>query len=427
MNATSKLQLPDQLSEFARIIGELQVNEAAHYRTTGGRFNVFTALLAHDDEVRLHTRFLHCLLDPVGCHVCGDIFLQQFFTVLSAIPPIDHEGRLCAINLAGTTKWNVQRDIPCGSHGILDLQLTQPGRTVIIENKTRRHEQPGQIARYARYLKARHGGPDGGTLLFLTPNGTPSFTHDNEPYLRISYRQHIRSWIDACLKLPDVGAPVQDAIRQYKQVVEELVGQNPPSAMKNQLVDHIRQHSDLLRHRDTIKEALDEARVWALEQLTGSVADGIKARGYTVDSPENRSFARNAEGILILTPPANSPLHGEPFNICLQNWTSKSLLLMGLETTDAEANQHARMFGQMAVLLNPAGFTKSSGYSTWPVGWANLVEGFDDAKLADFLSRSSNELHKELIDKINQSLTAIERSYAQANNHDIGAVPTGLH
>lgn len=415
MNASSKLQLPDQLSEFARIIGELQANEAAHYRNTGGRFNVFTALLAHDDEVRLHTRFLHCLLDPVGCHDCGDIFLQQFFTVLSAIPPIDHESRRCAVNLAGTTNWNVERDIPCGSHGILDLQLSQPGRTVIIENKTRLHEQLVQIARYARYLKARHGGPDGGTLLFLTPNGTPSVTHDSEPYLRISYCRHILSWIDACLKLPDVGAPVRDAIRQYKQVVDELVGLSSPSIMKTQLVDHIRQHSDLLRHRHVIKEALDEARVQALQLLRQSVFEGIKDRGYTVDSPDNRSFANNAEGILILTPPANSPLHGAPFKICLQNWTDKSLLLIGLETTDAEANQHASMFGHMAELLAPAGFSKSGGYSTWPVGWVNLVERFDDAKLADFLSRSSDERWTDLLDQINRSLTAIERAYAQAN------------
>lgn len=424
MNSSSELTLPAKLSAFVRVIDQVQMQVVAHDRATGERFNVFTALLAHDDEVRLHTRFLHCLLDPVGCHVCGDIFLQQFFTVLSAIPPIDHESRPCAVNLAGTGKWSVERDIPCGSHGILDLQLSQPGRTVIIENKTRLHEQPEQIARYARYLRTRHGGPDGGSLLFLTPDGSPSVTHDNEPYLRISYRQHILSWIDACLNLPDVGAPVRDAIRQYKQVVEELVGQNPPSAMKKQLVDHIRQHSDLLRYRDTIKEALDEVRVWALEQLTGSVVDGIKARGYTVDSPEGRSFAHNAEGLLIITPPANSPLHGAPFKICLQNWTSKSLLLMGLETSDALASQHAPMFGQMAELLAPAGFTKSGGYSTWPVGWVNLVERFDDAKLADFLSRSSDELWTDLLDQINRRLTAIERAYAQANTHDLGSVPT---
>lgn len=412
---TSIEVLASRLSEFSQRIDTVQDDVATRYRSTGGRFNLFTTLLRHDDEVRLHTRFLHCLLDPDGCHGGGDAFLRQFFAVLSSQHPVDHQNQPIEVNLTETSGWNVERDVACGEHGILDIQLSQPGRTVIIENKTRLHEQTDQISRYARYLEIRQHGQGGGLLLFLTPKGTPSSTHNGECYLRISYHHHILTWLDTCMALPDIGEPVRQGIQQYKEVVQYLVGQTQQSAMMNQLVDYIETNSDLLRHRQTIKEALDVARTRTLEQLTQAVSDGIKGCGYTVESPERRSFEHYAEGILIITPPANSPLKDAPFQICLQNWSEKSLLLMGLEATDEVANKHEAMFKRMTALLAPAGFNKPGGYSTWPVGWVQLVEGFNDDKLAAFLDGSSDELREKLVRTVKDKLTAIADAYAQAH------------
>ena len=44
-------------------------------------FNLFTTLLDKSDEVRLHSRFLHFLLDPTAEHSQGALFQEKLSVI----------------------------------------------------------------------------------------------------------------------------------------------------------------------------------------------------------------------------------------------------------------------------------------------------------------------------------------------------------
>ena len=88
------------------------------------RFNVFTTLLDAHDEVCLHTRFLHCLLDPKSCHDCNSLFLGLFFETLTELPCEDHDGGPVTLNLPTSKQlWTVEIEGPRDGVGRIDLLL----------------------------------------------------------------------------------------------------------------------------------------------------------------------------------------------------------------------------------------------------------------------------------------------------------------
>ncbi|MBI3126073.1 MAG: PD-(D/E)XK nuclease family protein [Candidatus Tectomicrobia bacterium] len=121
------------------------------------RFNVFDALAVRDKEV-LHSRFLAYLLDPGERHDQGERFLRRFLQgVLEEGDP-----RL------GTTQAVVQREVPVGDWGQLDICIWLPGHVIAIENKVHALEGDNQIGRYHGWLASQRGEK---TLVFLTPRG----------------------------------------------------------------------------------------------------------------------------------------------------------------------------------------------------------------------------------------------------------------
>src|ERR1035437_7363359 len=56
--------LEQKLLTVTKMIAEAHIRAEERAKAAHERFNVFTTLLGENDEVLLHTRFLHCLLDP---------------------------------------------------------------------------------------------------------------------------------------------------------------------------------------------------------------------------------------------------------------------------------------------------------------------------------------------------------------------------
>lgn len=88
--------IPSSALEQLRVVGQMfdadRIRADERARVTHERFNIFTTLLKEEDEVRLHTRFIHCLLDPAGFHDCGTLFLDLFLAALKKLPGENHEG-----------------------------------------------------------------------------------------------------------------------------------------------------------------------------------------------------------------------------------------------------------------------------------------------------------------------------------------------
>jgi hypothetical protein len=118
-----------------------------------GRFNIFDALGIKDTEIR-HSNFLAFLLDPAESHGQGQLFLKAILmdlfkkapTVARPLSPIDLDGT----DLRGvevTREWQ---------HTDLLIKCTQPPFVVVIENKIRAKEGPGQLSGYKKAIAAHY-------------------------------------------------------------------------------------------------------------------------------------------------------------------------------------------------------------------------------------------------------------------------------
>ncbi len=180
--------LSTQTLEEWRDLANILTKEQAH--PTSHRFNIFRILLSETDEVRLHTRFLHCLLDPVGPHDCGLRFLDLFLATLDEHPGQDDRGNLVKLKLPpNALQWRVSKEAFSGKYGQIDILLEAGDFGLAIENKILAAEQNQQLKGYADFLS--HSYPDSAPVLYLTLEGRRSATHGGLPYLRISYAEHM--------------------------------------------------------------------------------------------------------------------------------------------------------------------------------------------------------------------------------------------
>jgi PD-(D/E)XK nuclease superfamily len=137
---------------------------------------------------------------------------------------MDHEGKMVPLaQPAEKQRWIVQKECSKGTVGKIDLLLVQqePMFAIAIRNKTYLPEQPKQIENYADFL-ATSFGPNG-LVIYLTRDGEKSKTHGGKPYIRISYGDHILTWLNKCLRESGHSYSVNAMISCYREVVLRLL------------------------------------------------------------------------------------------------------------------------------------------------------------------------------------------------------------
>ena len=110
-------------------------------------FNLFDTLLKPSDEVRLHSNFLHCLLDPNGSHCQGTLFLEKFF-------------KQCELNSFELNDFNFDNCQVFKEYQNIDLYITDGTKHLIIENKIYAGDQSEQIQRYIKTIKEENPEAD---------------------------------------------------------------------------------------------------------------------------------------------------------------------------------------------------------------------------------------------------------------------------
>ena len=144
-------------------------------------FNVFSVLRKETDEVNLHSRFLHTLLEYQkprdGAKENLEDFLQHVAEKNFALSGVKVER---------------ERDY-------IDILITNAtGQAVVIENKIWADDRPKQLQRYHETLKDQ--GYSDIHLLYLTlhghdPSGDSAGTLDYKP---ISYKDDLHPWLERC-------------------------------------------------------------------------------------------------------------------------------------------------------------------------------------------------------------------------------------
>ncbi len=413
----------EHFSSLAAMIGEAQRKADADVRAAHGRFNVFTTLLSDRDEVRLHTRFLHCLLDPQGAHDRGPQFLNLFFATLAERPGLDHEDKPVEFPLSATPQaWTIEKEAACAEYGQMDLLLATSGSGIAIENKIDAIEQPEQLAKYMRYLRSRHG--DSSRVIYLTLDGKQSDTHGGLPYIRISYATHILDWLERCLADTASISPIHAVILQYREVVRKLTGRSLSSTLMQPAVEYIRTHPDIITYRREIDAAIVAVRVDFLDRMAAALMSSL-APDYEVRlraGLKEKSFGQDPNGALVIKFPESSPL--ARFEVWVEHVAKwQDALLIGIESKyqkSEPSESDRRLFEAMSLLLQKPEAATGHHYvgpratwekTWWPTGSHNLIYPFGDEKLAEVLPKEQfDKVIDELVNKVRIHIDLLEKT-----------------
>ena len=224
-------------------------------------FNVFTVLRSPSDEVNLHSRFLHALLDYPD-PVSGVRRNLQAFLAIAQIPDFDLVGA------------RVEREADQ-----IDLLVANNTQAIVIENKIWAGDQPQQLRRYRDKL-CRDGYADEAIhLLYLTPDGhkpTAQSTAGLAPdrVYPISYREEIRSWLGGCQQRAYDTPPLRESVGQYLDLVQKMTGTDYRD-------DHMSELKKLLLEEDNVilaqelTNALTETKSELFRALWDEVDDAL--------------------------------------------------------------------------------------------------------------------------------------------------------
>ena len=175
-------------------------------------FNVFTVLRSRSDEVNLHSRFLHALLDHREPDRDKDRQnLKDFLETVVKVEDFD----IC--------KAKVERE-----KDNIDLLITNPSRAIVIENKIWAGDQPEQLKRYYHSVSGIPGIDKANIHIFyLTPDGREASEDSagDVEYKPVSYKD-LLPWLEACQRRAVNNPPLRESLAQYMEVVRGLTGLN---------------------------------------------------------------------------------------------------------------------------------------------------------------------------------------------------------
>ena len=201
--------------DAAQLLTEVRRLREQHREGRDGRspFNIFETLRSSSDEVNLHSRFLHALLDhrePDGERAN----LEDFLTAVAKVEGFPPD------------RASVGREI---DNIDLLIESHDQKQAIVIENKIWAGDQEHQLRRYWKKLWCR-GYPCGGIhLLYLTPFGDPPSAQSvgDLECRRLSYRDNLPCWLKRCQQRASNEPALREAIAQYLDLVRSLTNSHP--------------------------------------------------------------------------------------------------------------------------------------------------------------------------------------------------------
>lgn len=283
--------------EFLSKINDIKVQNEQKKIRGFNDYNIFSTLHKDSDEVNLHSRFIHSLLDPSGKHNQGTIFLDLFMQSCS----LDE----FKIDIDNT---KVTRE----DHNI-DILISDEmnSKYIIIENKIYAEDQKEQIQNYIKYIYDELDEKADIYVLYLTLYGKkPSnaslgeFKLDGN-YLKngkqqakfksISYKNDILKWLNECRAEMQNLLKFDLIISQYIDVIKSLIG-----TYKNSISDSL---TDFLLTKENYKyfsrnKDKDEFKIYEndyegatkqivknfLNDLTGKINNELKSYGVIAEN-----------------------------------------------------------------------------------------------------------------------------------------------
>ena len=224
-------------------------------------FNVFSALRSESDEVNLHSRFLHALLDYRKSPEAERENLKDFLQHVVE-KEFDERG----------AKVERERDN-------IDILISNADskQAVVIENKIWAEDQPKQLQRYHETLQKKGYSDSDIHLLYMTLHGDePSEDSVGDlGYETISYKDDLLPWLERCQKRAYAEPELRESVAQYRQLVRKLTGTDFTGEYMSELKDLLLRDNNLVFAYDLI-EATTEVHIDLLQKLWGDIESELK-------------------------------------------------------------------------------------------------------------------------------------------------------
>ena len=223
------------------------------------KFNLFTVLRNSRDEVNLHSRFLHALLDYQDPEVGKRQNLEDFVREVACVSAFQFEGAT-----VGRESDNI------------DLLISNGQQAVVVENKIDARDQDRQLIRYRDKLIARNYRDQDIHLIYLTLDGSaPSDQSIGDLKCEsISYRNDLPRWLEWCQQRAVDDPALRESIAQYLHLIRDLTGTNYSEEYMTELKQLCLLDDNMILAHD-LSEALLEAKVDLIVRLWNDINDAL--------------------------------------------------------------------------------------------------------------------------------------------------------
>lgn len=234
------------------------------YAAQSPPFNVFSVLRSPSDEVNLHSRFLHALLDHADPATGIRHNLRTFLEKVAHVPDFD---------LAGA---RVERETDQ-----IDLLVANRNEAVVIENKIWAGDQPKQLRRYRDKLCGDGYRDDAIHLLYLTPDGHEPTEQSTaglaaKRVRAISYREDIESWLCGCHQRACDVPPLRESIGQYLDLIRKMTGTDYQGMHMSELKRLILEEDNVILAQE-LADALTQAKTELVVKLWHDIHERLSS------------------------------------------------------------------------------------------------------------------------------------------------------
>ncbi|MEQ8624627.1 MAG: PD-(D/E)XK nuclease family protein [Vicingaceae bacterium] len=257
----------------------------------GEDFNVYSLLGLEHAENQTHSNFLAELLNPLGTHRMGNIFLQLFLDRIG-LDELIAEGAFVTIE-----KHIGAVDLNKKTGGRIDIHIEDKnGNSLSIENKIYAGDQQSQLERYVNYKKNQN------SVFYLTLEGSDASLESKgsliagEEYQLISYKDDILDWLVDCQKEAVEIERIRSGIGHYIQLIRKLTNQSTNYHMDEKLKNIIRNNYHEVRYlADQIEEVEKEQVIQLMEEVVPLLKDKLSDQWHV----ELDDFNKNYHGLSV--------------------------------------------------------------------------------------------------------------------------------
>ena len=276
-------------------IGHIMYKHDTIDSTTGRNFNFFSVLGIGEREVYI-CRCISELLSPNGSHGQKSLYLEIFNEfVLKEIG--------CYIvpkELSEGTVVDVERSTETGRR--IDIVIVTKSNIIGIEAKINAKDLKGQLADYMKELKRYDTQKS--YLIYLTKYGNPPSSESlngdetkigKEDIKRISFKNHIVSWLTECLKHPNTqrAIPVREFILQLLSNIKKFTNQlDDEREMEMEIENLLNEHPEYIRALFNGRVAIDNLIKEKVNKIFDEVKEKVGSKEWLSGTKDGNSRGR---------------------------------------------------------------------------------------------------------------------------------------